>query len=99
MDLTRASAAMAALGHEARLDIFRRLVVAGPDGMNVGEIAQAISIPLSTLFHHLSHLERAGLVAKRRQGRETRCLPDFDAVQTLSRFLLEDCCQGGRRCG
>ena len=94
MDLQKASSAMAALGHEARLDIYRRLVVAGPEGLNVGEISDATGIPLSTLFHHLSHLERADLVEKRRQGRETRCFPNFAAIRELSSFLLEDCCRG-----
>lgn len=85
---------MAALGHTARLDIFRRLVVAGPGGLTVGEISDATGIPLSTLFHHLSHLERADLVEKRRQGRETHCVPNFTVIRNLSSFLLEDCCRG-----
>lgn len=90
----QAAAALAALGHEARLRIFRMLVVAGPKGLTVGEVSKNASIPLSTLFHHLSHLERADLIRKQRDGRETHCQAQFPRMEKLIRFLTEDCCAG-----
>ncbi|MCK7580341.1 MAG: helix-turn-helix domain-containing protein [Chromatiales bacterium] len=38
--------------------MFRYLVKAGPGGASVGEIQQALGIPLSTLSHHLSRMAR-----------------------------------------
>lgn len=40
MEKTSAVAALSALAHDGRLDIFRLLVRAGADGMAAGEIAQ-----------------------------------------------------------
>ena len=54
------AAALAALGHEARLKLFRLLVRAGPEGLSVGEIGRHLSIPPSTLAHHLGALVAAG---------------------------------------
>ena len=54
--------ALGALAHETRLSVFRMLVVAGPEGMIAGSIAERIAVPPSTMSHHLASLERAGLV-------------------------------------
>ena len=45
MDATSAVPALAALAHERRLALFRALVVAGPDGLSAGAIAQALDVP------------------------------------------------------
>ncbi|WP_162630910.1 ArsR/SmtB family transcription factor, partial [Meridianimarinicoccus zhengii] len=54
--------ALAALGHDARLSIFRLLVKAGDDGLRVGDIGAHVGLAPSTLAHHLSALVEAGLV-------------------------------------
>ena len=66
--MTQASTALAlaALGHDTRLGIFRLLVRAGHDGMNVGDIGQHPSMAPSTLAHHLGTLVEAGLVKPER---------------------------------
>jgi DNA-binding transcriptional ArsR family regulator len=86
--------ALAALGHEARLAIFRLLVRAGDDGLNVGEIAAHLDMPASTLAHHLSALVGAGLVIQERQGREVVNRADYDAMNRTVGFLTDQCCAG-----
>jgi DNA-binding transcriptional ArsR family regulator len=65
MSITSPTArALAALGHDTRLAIFRLLVRAGEEGLNVGEIGQHLDQAPSTLAHHLSALVEAGLVVQ-----------------------------------
>ncbi|MEM9707222.1 MAG: metalloregulator ArsR/SmtB family transcription factor [Pseudomonadota bacterium] len=86
--------ALAALGHDARLEIFRLLVRAGEDGLPVGQIGAHLDIPASTLAHHLSSLVEAGLVAQERQGREVFNRADYPAMRALVGFLTSECCTG-----
>ncbi|WP_319773453.1 metalloregulator ArsR/SmtB family transcription factor [Breoghania sp.] len=86
--------ALAALGHEARLDIFRLLVRAGDDGLIVADIAANTSLPLSTLAHHLRTLVNAGLVKQERRGREIVNRADYEALNGALRYLTEECCKG-----
>ncbi|CUX79658.1 MAG: ArsR family transcriptional regulator [Roseibaca calidilacus] len=89
-----AAIALAALGHAARLNVFRLLVRAGPDGLLVGEIAAHLDMPLSTLAHHLRSLKDAGLIAQTRHGREVRTSARTDELRHVLDFLLTDCCAG-----
>lgn len=86
--------ALAALGHEARLDVYRLLVRSGEEGMIVGDIADHTKLPLSTLAHHLRTLVSAGLVAQERRGREVVNRADFAAMNAALSFLTAECCQG-----
>ncbi|WP_424985136.1 ArsR/SmtB family transcription factor [Microbulbifer sp. S227A] len=86
--------ALAALGHDARLAIFRLLVRAGHDGLNVGEIGQELDMPASTLAHHLRSLVEAGLVVQERKGRQIVNRVDYDAMQRTVTFLTAECCVG-----
>jgi DNA-binding transcriptional ArsR family regulator len=86
--------ALAALGHEARLDIFRLLVRAGRDGLIVGDVAGHTRLPASTLAHHLRTLVSAGLVTQERRGREVVNRADFAAMNAALSFLTAECCQG-----
>ena len=86
--------ALAALGHEARLAIYRLLVRAGDEGLNVGEIAAHLDMPASTLAHHLSSLVAAGLVIQERHGREVVNRADYDAMNRTVSFLTDQCCTG-----
>jgi len=56
--------ALAALGHDARLSIFRLLVKAGDEGLRVSDLGNHLGLAPSTLAHHLSSLVDAGLVTK-----------------------------------
>ncbi len=92
-----ALAALGALAQAHRLAIFRLLVQAGPEGRAAGEIAEKLAMPASSLSFHLAHLNRAGLIAQRREGRSLIYVADFDAMNGLVGFLTENCC-GGASC-
>ena len=95
MDRTAATArALAALGHEARLSVYRLLVRAGQEGLIVGDIAGHTGLPLSTLAHHLRQLVAAGLVVQERRGREVVNRADFAAMNRTLAFLTDECCTG-----
>jgi ArsR family transcriptional regulator, arsenate/arsenite/antimonite-responsive transcriptional repressor len=82
----------AALGQEDRLEIFRLLVRAGPEGRCVDEIKRRLKMPGSTLSHHLDTLTRSGLLAARRSGRFIYHAVNWREASGLIRFLVEDCC-------
>lgn len=88
----RYASRFAALGHEVRLDILRKLLSAHPRGMVAGEIQQELGIPASTLSHHLDALRQEGLVAQHREGRFLRYLADGDGIRELIDFLYAECC-------
>ncbi len=90
----QALAAFAALSQETRLRILRLLVVAGPEGLAAGMIADQAGISASNVSFHIKELERAGLVASRRESRSILYSIDFEALNGLVRFLMEDCCAG-----
>ncbi|KPQ05717.1 MAG: transcriptional regulator, ArsR family [Rhodobacteraceae bacterium HLUCCA12] len=86
--------ALAALGHDARLSIFRLLVKAGDDGLRVGDIGEHLGLAPSTLAHHLSTLVDAGLVLQEKQGREVFNRVDYPAMRRVIGFLTSECCSG-----
>jgi ArsR family transcriptional regulator, arsenate/arsenite/antimonite-responsive transcriptional repressor len=86
--------ALAALGHDARLSIFRLLVKAGDDGLRVSDIGEHLGLAPSTLAHHLSTLVDAGLVLQDKQGREVFNRVDFPAMHRVVEFLTSECCAG-----
>ena len=90
----RATRALAALGNRTRLRVFRTLVRAGAEGLNVGALQSLLEIPGSTLAHHVSTLAQAGLVVQQRRGREVVLSIDFAVVSGLLTFLTEECCAG-----
>ncbi len=94
MDKTRTLDALAALGQETRLDVFRLLVTAGTDGLAAGEIAKRLGTFPNTLSAHLKILAQAGLVRTEREGRSILYFADFTGMRDLLAFLMEDCCNG-----
>ena len=95
MSITSPNArALAALGHDARLSIFRLLVKAGHDGLRVGDLGAHLGLAPSTLAHHLSTLVEAGLVVQRKEGREVFNSVDYAAMQRVLGFLTSECCAG-----
>lgn len=89
-----ALAALAALGQQTRLEIFRRLMGSEPNGLSAGVIAEKIGCPHNTLSSHLSILARSGLVRGSRDGRSIIYRADVDGIRTLIGFLVTDCCYG-----
>jgi ArsR family transcriptional regulator, arsenate/arsenite/antimonite-responsive transcriptional repressor len=89
-----ALAALAALAQDNRLDVFRLLVEAGPEGMPAGQVAEKLDIAPNTLTFHFDRLRDAGLVAVRRDGRSMIYAARFEAMNGLLAFLTENCCQG-----
>jgi DNA-binding transcriptional ArsR family regulator len=94
MQAPDAVSTLSALAHEGRLEVFRLLVRAGPDGMAAGEIAQATGALANTLSTNLGILSRAGLVASRRDGRSIIYTAGYGQMRDLLAFLMEDCCAG-----
>ena len=89
--------ALGALAHEHRLALFRLLVQAGAEGMPAGAIAEALSLPNSSLSFHLAHLTRAGLIRQTRQSRSLIYSADYVAMNGLVGYLMANCC-GGAAC-
>jgi DNA-binding transcriptional ArsR family regulator len=86
---------LSALAQEARLEVFRLLVKAGPDGLAAGDIARSLETAPNTTSAQLLILSNAGLIRARRDGRSIIYTVDFEAMSALLIFLTEDCC-GGR---
>jgi ArsR family transcriptional regulator, arsenate/arsenite/antimonite-responsive transcriptional repressor len=86
--------ALAALAQENRLDAFRLLVQAGPDGMSAGAVSAALKLAPNTLTFHFDRLRDAGLVTVRREGRSMIYTAQFKVMNALLNFLTENCCQG-----
>jgi len=97
VDTKAAVRSLAALAQDSRLDVFRLLVQAGPDGLAAGEIADRLGIPASTLSFHVKALAQAGLVASRQESRFIYYSACFAAMNDLIAFLGENCC-GGQAC-
>jgi len=98
MEKAEAIAALAALAQDNRLDVFRLLVQAGPDGLPAGQVAGALGLAPNTLTFHFDRLRHAGLVTVRRAGRSMIYAARFDSMRALLDYLTENCCQGTEPC-
>lgn len=85
--------ALAGLGHEVRLKLYRRLVRAGHGGVNAGTLAREMGLAPSTLAHHLATLAECRLITQERQGRETISRADYGTMNGLVGFLTRECCE------
>jgi DNA-binding transcriptional ArsR family regulator len=97
MEKTDAVRALAALAQDNRLDVFRLLVQAGPEGMPAGAVATALELAPNTLTFHFDRLRTAGLVTVRREGRSMIYAAQFKQMNSLLGYLTENCC-GGAQC-
>src|SRR5271168_1308455 len=98
MKTQNAVAALAALAQDNRLDVFRLLVQAGPDGMAAGRVAEELDLAPNTLTFHFDRLRVAGLVTVRREGRSMIYAARFEAMNALLAYLTKNCCQGAETC-
>ena len=94
MSTPHALAALAALGQQTRIEIFRLLMRAEPGGHSAGVIAETIGCLHNTLSTHLSILARASLIRGTRQGRSIIYRADVNGMKALVDFLITDCCDG-----
>jgi ArsR family transcriptional regulator, arsenate/arsenite/antimonite-responsive transcriptional repressor len=84
--------ALGALAHEHRLAIYRLLVQRGPEGLPAGAIGERVGLVPSSLTFHLQNLQRAGLIAQRRESRQLIYSADFAVMNGLVGYLTENCC-------
>jgi DNA-binding IscR family transcriptional regulator len=75
------------------------LVRAGPAGLPAGQIAAELDLPNTTLSFHLNQLRHAGLVRFRRTGRSLIYAAEYQSMNDLLAYLMENCCQGNAECG
>jgi DNA-binding transcriptional ArsR family regulator len=92
MELVTAAQGFSAMGSESRLEVLQTLVRAGDKGLLVGDIQQRTGIPGSTLAHHLKFLTSADLIVQNRQGRTIINRANYQHLQALAAFILEECC-------
>jgi ArsR family transcriptional regulator, arsenate/arsenite/antimonite-responsive transcriptional repressor len=97
MELKSVVEALAALAQESRLQVYRLLVEAGPEGLAASELAERLGIPPNTLSFHLKTLSHADLVLARPEGRYIYYSANYAQMNSLLKFMTENCC-GGRSC-
>ena len=91
-EVTRFADMFSAMGTGPRLRIMRLLLSAHPDGMIAGEIGSELTIPSSTLSHHLEKLKNESLVKVRRKGTYLWYSANAEGLQELLAFLYAECC-------
>lgn len=94
MDTTTATQVLDSLASGLRLEIYRRLVRRGPDGMVAGEIAAALDLPPNNVSFHLKDLTQANLVTVEQEGRFQRYRANIPLMLDLVAYLTEECCSG-----
>ena len=97
MDTKVTIAALAALAQESRLAVFRLLVEQGPQGLAASKIGEHLGIAPSSLSFHLKELSHAGLLNSRQEGRFVIYSANFDTMNGVLAYLMQNCC-GGNPC-
>lgn len=82
------------LASGVRLEIYRRLVRSGTEGMVAGDIAAALGLPPSNVSFHLKDLTHARLVTVEQEGRFQRYRANIPLMLDLVAYLTEECCSG-----
>jgi len=85
-DEDRADALFHALADRTRRDIMRR-VLAGE--YSVSALAAKYEMSFAAVQKHVAVLEKAGLLTKRRSGREQLASGDVEAVRSVGSMLTE----------
>ena len=94
MEKSEAVTVLGALAQDTRLDMYRLLVQAGPEGMPAGHIGERLGLPSATLAFHLKELKNAGLATCTRNGRSLIYAAAYPTMNALLEYLTENCCQG-----
>ena len=85
-DEDRADAWFHALSDRTRRDIMRRVL---SSACSVTTLAANYDMSFAAVQKHVAVLERAGLLAKKRRGREQLASGDVEAVRAVSVMLAE----------
>ena len=100
MEKETATSIVESLSSGARLDIFRLLVKAAPDGLVAGELSTAIGMAPSNVSFHLKTLTHSKLVTAVQEGRFQRYRANLGLMQEVIAYMTEECCAGHpERCG
>ena len=94
MDKPTVIAALGALAHPIRLDVFRTLIVAGREGLTPGALIEQLDVPSPKLSFHLKELAIAGLVTQEQAGRNIIYRAAYDQMDGVIGFLTKNCCKG-----
>jgi DNA-binding transcriptional ArsR family regulator len=94
IDEAQALKSLTALAQVQRLRVFKALVVAGPEGLTPGVLAQQLESSPSALSFHLKELAHSGLVASEQRGRNLIYTANFTQMTGLLNYLSAHCCQG-----
>src|SRR5215216_3995860 len=95
MDRTAVVATLSCLAQGTRLEVFRLLVAAEPDGLAAGEMAETLGVPHNTLSNLLAILTRSGLIRGERRSRSIIYRASLASLSETLMYLVRDCC-GGR---
>ena len=79
--------ALAALGQETRLSIFRFLMEREA-AVPAGEISEQLSVPATTLSFHLSQLKNAGLIRSQKEGRLILYSARRKRAKKMAKYIL-----------
>ena len=93
-DEPQALKALTALAQAQRLRAFKALVVAGPEGLTPGILAQQLDSAPSALSFHLKELAHSGLVDIEQRGRNLIYRANFAQMSGLMAYMTMHCCQG-----
>lgn len=94
-NLTNIATVFDALSNETRLQIFRILVRNSATGITPTDISKQMNeFPRNTLSFHLSLMSNAGLCFSERQGKQIFYKPNCQVIKEITKFLLNDCCEG-----
>lgn len=94
MNTTKVIKCLAAIAHDGRLSMMRRLIKVGPSGMASGALAEAEQINATTASARLLVLANTGLVRSKRSGKQIIYVAEYDRFQQMIAYLMEDCCTG-----
>jgi ArsR family transcriptional regulator len=94
MNKSAATAIFESLSSGVRLDVYRLLVKAGPDGLVAGRISSALDIPPANLSFHLKAMTQAGLLGVEQEGRFQRYRANLDSMLQLVAYITDECCGG-----
>ena len=85
-DEDRADALFHALADRTRRDILRRVLVGEH---SVSALAASYDMSFASVQKHVAVLERAGLLSKRRNGREKLARGEVEVVRSIASMLAE----------
>ena len=87
VDSAIAAAALAALGHSLRLQVWLTLIPHGSLGLSAGSIAAQVSVAPSSLSFHLQQMIHGRVLVQRRCSRQIIYTVNYEIIDALCKFL------------